>query len=176
MFLISGLTFSLLKKSKIFFISTIILFTILLAGFQIYGENIAKPRNINREQSAVSRVNTWQQGFTIFQQSPILGVGFNAYRYALKEYKLGDGEFIKSHGSSGNDSSLLFVASTTGLVGLIIYLAFMLSLLKYSYPKNPVLISAIVGLLIHSFFANSLFYPPLLLWIILIAVQESKTS
>ncbi len=166
MFLISGVTFSFLKKSRIFFLSVIILFFVLLLGFQIYTELVARPRYIDRTQSAASRVDTWQQGFTIFQKSPILGVGFNAYRYALKEYNLGDEEFIKGHGSTGNDSSLLFIASTTGIVGLSIYFIFLISLLKYSYPKNPALISAIVGLLIHSFFANSLFYPPILFWII----------
>lgn len=167
MFLVSGLTLSFLKKSKQIFISIIILFIILLMGFQIYSRLVAQPRGIDREQSASFRVNTWEQGLTIFQKSPLFGIGFNAYRYAIKEYNLGNEQFIKSHGSSSNDSSLLFVASTTGIIGLIIYLYFLISLVKYSYPKNPVLISAVLGLLIHSFFANSLFYPFILVWILL---------
>ena len=174
MFLVSGIIYSLLKKSKFLFLSTIILFSVLLLGFQIYTEAVAKPRNIDREQSAQFRLSTWQQGLTIFEKSPILGIGFNAYRYAIKEYNLGNEEFIKSRGSSGNDSSLLFVSSTTGVVGLIIYLYFLISLIKYSYSKNPVLISALTGLLIHSFFANSLFYPPIFVWLLLISTIPKK--
>lgn len=173
MFLASGFTLSFLKKSGKIFLSTIILFLILLLGFQIYSEAIAQPRGINREQSASFRVNTWEQGLTIFQESPIFGIGFNAYRYAIKQYNLGNEQFIQSHGSSSNDSSLLFVAATTGVVGLIIYLFFLTSLLKYSYPDNPVLIAGLAGLLIHSFFANSLFYPFILIWILLAVDKKS---
>lgn len=167
MFLISGLTFSFLKKSRKIFISTIILFIILLMGFKTYSQLVAQPRGIDREQSASHRFNTWEQGLTILQKSPFFGVGFNTYRYGIREYGLGNEQFIQSRGSSSNDSSLLFVAATTGIVGLIIYLPFLATLFKYAYPNNPSLIAAMSGLLVHSFFANSLFYPFILVWIIL---------
>lgn len=173
MFLVSGLTLSFLKKSKTFFFATIIFFTILLAGFQIYTNIISKPRNIDRTQSAALRLNTWQQGLTLFESHPILGVGFNNYRYALREYNLGDEQFLASHGSSGNDSSLLFVLSTTGILGLSAYLYFLLTLLK-SFRHNQLLAAAVAGLLIHSFFANSLFYPPILAWILIISIIPKK--
>lgn len=167
MFLVSGFTLSILKKSRKIFLSTIILFIILLLGFKMYSQLVAQPRGIDREQSASFRVNTWEQGLTIFQKSPFFGIGFNAYRYAIREYNLGDEQFLRSHGSSSNDSSLLFVTATTGIVGLSIYLLFLASVFKYSYPDNPVLIAGLSGLLIHSIFANSLFYPFILIWILL---------
>lgn len=171
MFLISSLTLSFLKKSKALFFSTIFLFLFLLIGFQTYSQLVAQPRGIDREQSASFRVNTWEQGLTIFQKSPIFGIGFNAYRYAIREYNLGNEQFIQSHGSSSNDSSLLFVTATTGIVGFIIYLFFLGSLFNYSYPNNPILIAALSGLLIHSFFANSLFYPFIIIWLLLKAAD-----
>lgn len=174
MFLASSLIFSFLKKSKILFLSSLVLFLGLLLGFQIYVQLVANPKNIDREQSASFRFNTWEQGSELFQKFPILGVGFNAYRYAIREYNLGDELFLKSHGSSSNDSSLLFVASTTGLVGLFVYLYFLFSMIKFSFPKNPILISALGGLLIHSIFANSLFYPSILIWIILVSTNPQK--
>ncbi|MDD5147154.1 MAG: O-antigen ligase family protein [Candidatus Daviesbacteria bacterium] len=174
MFLVSGLTFSLSKKSKKYTVTTLLLFTFLLLGFQIYNRLVAIPQNINREQSASLRLNTWQQGFQIFQKNPILGIGFNAYRYAIREYSLGDEQFLKSHGASSNDSSLLFVASTTGILGLISYLYFLWTLIKSSTGRNLILISGLTGLLIHSFFANSLFYPPILVWVLLISVAPKK--
>lgn len=174
MLLISGLTLSFLEKSKTLLIKTTVVFLILLIGFQIYTQLISKPRNIDRGKSASFRLNTWQQGWQLFQKSPILGVGFNSYRYGIAEYNLGDKQFLESHGSSSNDSSLLFVASTTGIVGLISYLIFLFYLIKNAWRENPILISVLTGLLIHSFFANSLFYPPILLWLLLISVNPKE--
>ena len=174
MFLISGLTFSFLKKSKTFAFATILLFALLLIGFQIYTNLVAKPRNIDRAQSASSRLNTWEQGITLFQKSPVLGIGYNAYRYGIREYNLGDEQFLASHGASSNDSSLLFVLSTTGILGLLVYLYFLWTLLKSSNGKNFTLFAVLVGLLVHSIFANSLFYPPILAWILLISVTPKK--
>lgn len=173
MFLISGLSFSFLKKSKFFAFATILLFALLLTGFQIYTNLVAESRNIDRTQSASFRLNTWQQGLTLFQSHPFLGIGFNSYRYALKNYNLGDEQFLQSHGSSSNDSSLLFVASTTGILGLLVYLYFLWVLFKPS-NGNFILTAGVTGLLIHSLFANSLFYPPILAWILLISVNPKK--
>lgn len=173
MLLVSGLTFSLLKKSKTFAFATILLFVLLLIGFQVYTNLVAEPRNIDRTQSASFRLNTWQQGLTLFQSHPFLGVGFNSYRYALKNYNLGDEQFLQSHGSSSNDSSLLFVASTTGILGLLVYLYFLWVLFKPS-NGNFILTAGVAGLLIHSLFANSLFYPPILAWLLFISVNPKK--
>lgn len=172
MFLISGLSFSFLNKSKRYLFATLILFVILLSAFQIYTKLISTPHNIDRLQSATLRLSTWQQGLTLFESHPILGVGFNAYRYALKNYNLGDQQFLQSHGSASNDSSLLFVASTTGIIGLLAYLYFLATLLKLFKQNNLIVTVGLSGLLIHSFFANSLFYPPLLAWILLISCNE----
>ena len=172
MFLVSGLTFSILEKSKKEAAYTILLFVILLLSFQAYTQFVSEPRNIDREQSASSRLNTWQQGWQLFSYHPILGIGFNAYRFAIREYNLGDEKFIKSHGSTSNDSSLLFVLATTGIIGLVSYLCFLFTILVYSNNRNtaPVLL----GLLVHSIFSNSLFFPPILLWLILISIAPKK--
>lgn len=171
-FLSSFLSLSFLNKSIKQFILTIILFSTLLVGFNIYQVNIAKPRGIDRGESAQSRQNSWEQGWQIFLHSPLLGVGFNSYPFALKQYKLADEKFLEGHGSTTNDSSLLYILATTGIVGLISYLLFLKSLAK----KSRVLKAALVGLLAQSFFANTFFYPPILIWIILMGVYEDKTS
>ncbi|MBI4036711.1 O-antigen ligase family protein [Candidatus Daviesbacteria bacterium] len=175
MFLTSFLIISLLKKSiRLGFISVALFFGLLL-GFWIYTQTVSQPRNINRQLSAESRLTTWQQGWNIFQHSPIFGVGFNAYRYAIREYSLADSTFLKSHGSSTNDSSLLYVLATTGVVGFLAYLTFLGLILKTTWHKinsdksiSLIVLSAIGGLLIHSIFNNSLFYPQILLWLILV--------
>ncbi|TSC85390.1 MAG: Uncharacterized protein G01um10147_1166 [Microgenomates group bacterium Gr01-1014_7] len=174
MFLVSGLTLAFLKKSRSLFFKTLILLCFLLVGFQIYTKLVSQPRNIDREKSASFRLNTWQQGWAMFQKSPFFGVGYNAYRYALKEFNLGDEQFIQTHGASANDSSLLFVAATSGIIGLLSYLFFLFTLIKEAWKQNFILASALSGLIVHSFFANSLFYPPILAWIMLSAVSPKK--
>jgi len=169
-FLISFLTLSYLNKSIKLGIVTIVLFLGLLTGFFTYQQLVAEPRGVDRTKSAEFRLNTWQQGWQLFQTHPILGVGFNAYKYALKAYHFGDGQFLKSHGASTNDSSLLYVAATTGTAGLICFSFLLFSLAK----TNPTTFAGLLGIFAQSFFANTLFYPPLLLWLILISIVHKK--
>lgn len=168
MFLISGLTLSYLKKSKPMALITIVVFTLLLIGFQIYSIFVATPRNIDRTRSASSRVNTWTQGWEIFKHSTIFGVGFNSYRYAIKQYNLADRSFLESRGSSSNDSSLLHILTTTGIIGFLIYILFLFSLFRRK-DKIP-LLAGLTGLLVQATFSNSLFYPFILIWILLMAI------
>lgn len=175
MFAVSFALLSLLKKSAKFFVITIILTLILYGGLMIYSQLIAVPNNINREQSAGNRISTWEVGLELVEKFPVLGVGFNSYRYALKGYSLKDITYTDSRAGSGNDSSLLFILATTGFLGLITYLYFSLSLLRkainnISSEDKLIFISGAAGLLIHSFFNNSLFYPPLLLWLLLMGI------
>ncbi|QQG43791.1 MAG: O-antigen ligase family protein [Candidatus Daviesbacteria bacterium] len=172
--LVSGLLIiSLINKSFKQVLLTIVLGAILLFSFQQYTLQVAAPRKIDRAQSAAARLDTWQQGWNLFQRYPILGVGFNAYRYALKQLNLADEQFLSKKGASTNDSSLLYVAATTGIIGLGFYLSFLGGILKLGWYKishlgGMILIGGLIALLSQGFFANTLFYPFLLIWIILI--------
>ncbi|MDP3973675.1 MAG: O-antigen ligase family protein [Candidatus Daviesbacteria bacterium] len=169
-FTVAFLTFSILNKSIKLLILTISLSVILILSFMIYQNTVAAPKNIDRTQSAQYRYSSYQQGLAILEKHPLLGVGFNTYRFAISNYHLADEEFLQSRGASTNDSSLLFVAATTGVIGLIAYLLFLGSLLWIGWKKNLILLAGLLGLTAQSFFANTLFYPHLLIWIILIAV------
>lgn len=175
-FLISFLTFSVIKKSIKLAIVTLLLFFTLLLGFQIYQEAVTKPRGIDRTQSAEFRLETWQQGWQLFQMHSILGIGFNTYRYALRQYNLGGEEFLQSHGASTNDSSLLYVAATTGVIGLISYIFLLGAIFVTGVKLHPPLAAGLLGLITQSFFANTLFYPFLLIWLILITSQTHDTT
>ncbi|MDP3732940.1 MAG: O-antigen ligase family protein [Candidatus Daviesbacteria bacterium] len=150
---------------------TILLFLGLFLGFFTYQKSVAQPRGVDRDRSAKSRLGTLQQGGMLFQTHFILGVGFNTYRYALEQYNLGDQEFLSSRGSSTNDSSLLFVAATTGIIGLSSFLFFIYSLI-WTKKYNPLLIAGLSGLIIQSFFSNTLFYPFNLIWIMLMSSKQ----
>ncbi len=175
LFFVSLFTIGILKKSFIIFILGGFLTVILLITFYTYVSLVALPRNIDREQSGQLRISSWNQGLILFSKSPILGIGFNNYQQALKHYNVAPPSQLTSRGGSSNDSSLLFIIATTGISGLIAYLAFIFFSLKegiYFLKKGgdePVLlIAGILALIVNSFFINSLFYPFTLLWIFLL--------
>lgn len=124
---------------------------------------------LERANSIWSRLDSWKTAVTIFARSPELGVGFNNYRYAQNKYGfLTDPKWQVSHAGAGADSSLLFVAATTGIIGLTIYLWYLKTLYDFQSLNLTVALAAIVA---HSFFLNSLFYPAVLAWLGLLTAQ-----
>ena len=124
--------------------------------------------------SAKYRVLSWKNALTIAQANPVVGVGFNNYRYAQAEGGFFDfSDPTGGHAGSGADSSVLLVLATTGFTGLILFLAsyfdIAVSLLSV-YVKSKSLFAlsvfiSISALFIHSQFVNSVFYPQFLLWV-----------
>jgi hypothetical protein len=154
-FIAGMLVYSILKKSaRPVIVSALVLSATLLAlPRSPDGEGV----KLERTSSIRARIINWQHSISIFAQNPVLGTGFNTYRYAQKQAGfLDDDKWIKSHSGAGADSSLLFVAATTGIVGLFFYLGFVRQLWGTSDDFFPVLTSAI---LVHSLFLNTLFYP-----------------
>ena len=143
------------KPFIIFFL--LLVATILLLPRSPGGEGV----KLERTSSVQARIINWQRTLQIFSQNPVLGVGFNTYRYAQKQAGFLDNiKWLKSRSGAGADSSLLFVAATTGIVGLAFYLRFLSRL--WNYPSVFPLYIPLASLLVHSLFLNSLFYPHIL--------------
>ena len=117
---------------------------------------------LERTNSILARIESWKTAWGIFTKAPILGVGFNTYRYA-------QGASLKSHAGAGADSSLLFVAATTGILGLGVYLWYLKQLFTLS-TENLALEATLVAVLVHSLFLNSLFYPAVMVWLSLLVL------
>lgn len=120
-----------------------------------------------RMTSTNARIGSARNALAIFWQRPILGVGFNAYRYAQyrNHFMLGS-PIQEDHGASGADSSLLLVFATSGIIGFCAFLLFLWShvrILKKS--KKRIGLATFVALFVGSFFVNGLFYPFLLIWL-----------
>lgn len=128
------------------------------------------------DETAKARLESWQRAIAIFKNHPFLGVGFNTYRAAQRQagffsYDSPEG----GHSGAGSDSSFLLVAATTGIFGSLAYLAIFAAILKKfaTKAKSNFLglgsTASLLGLLIHSQFVNSLFFPQIMifLWFIL---------
>ncbi len=133
---------------------------------------------LERTSSVKARLLNWQNSASIFVKNPILGVGFNTYRYAQKQAGFLDtSKWLKSHAGAGADSSLLFIAATTGTVGFIFFIRYLKSVWKIS-SAGLFLRASLVALFFHSFFLNSLFYPFVLIWVslMLATVKNPETK
>jgi hypothetical protein len=174
MLIVSGITFFLLlqkRKFILYLLVSILLFIILISPY-FYIENL----DLFRVNSSISRILSAQHALQIIQSNPLIGVGFDSYRYAQIRFHLitADPRF-PAHSASGDDTSLLFVFATTGIVGLLSYLYLWFRLYKTAkgtYKKNNfamIFIASGAGMFINSLFINSLFYPEVLFWLWMIA-------
>lgn len=165
-FLVSQAFLSWQKRSAKLFIFSVLLLTATVYFLPRPGGEGVK---LERTSTVSARLSSWKNSLTIFRDHPWLGVGFNTYRYAQNQYGfLDQSEWLASHAGAGADSSLLFVAATTGVIGLAAYLwylsrLFSLPALRYYLP----------ALLIHSLFLNSLFYPFVMVWLSLLVLCGS---
>lgn len=168
------------KKKLIGGIFTLTLLVIFIISKDFYIEN----KNLFRSFSTKERVTSYVHAVTIIKDNFLLGVGFNTYRYVQIEYgfrsAIGAGT---SHADAGTDNSLLLIFATTGVLGVIAYLYFYITILRsainvYAKEKKKfsiVVIASLVCLFSSSFFINSLLYPPLMLWMwSLIGVMDYK--
>lgn len=129
------------------------------------------------DASAMTRVVGWLTGMEVFAQHPIIGVGFNTYGFVQAKL-FGNGVF---RASFGLDGGLLFVAVLTGVVGVALYAGMIVSAMRRcrriwrdatrsaeerAFGLGVGALS--VGILVHSFFLNTLFYPFLMesLWVL----------
>ena len=167
MLITSGITFFILSGKKKFIIYLLLLIGvyIVLASPFFYVENI----NLFRSYSSFQRISDLKKGLTIFKDHPIIGVGFDSYRYAQYRYHY---EYPNTpnpvHDASGTDSSFIFILATTGVIGFIAYLNLWYQLAKKAWKvKNRfslIFITSVIGLFINSFFNNSLFYTEIMVW------------
>ena len=114
------------------------------------------------DASARLRFASWDEAWQLFLEDPILGQGYNRYKYAALE--LGTLKDLNIHSASGGDSSLLNVLAMTGLLGFIPFLTLYLILAKKAWDLRKTgyglgFLSALCGLFVHCIFVNSLFFP-----------------
>lgn len=115
--------------------------------------------------SAAFRLVSWKNTLDIAKDNLVLGVGFNTFRYAQKGYGYFDAGTLGGHSGGGSDSSLLLVLATTGIIGIVMFLSVFYSSIFINRDWRLVWIAILAGLVLHSQFVNSLFFPAIMfLW------------
>lgn len=169
----AALVIGILKSPKII-IATLLIFTFAFLSINETRERIIGAFTL--DETAKARLESWSNALKITKEKPLFGVGFNNYRYAQVQrgFFTSDNPY-GGHSGSGSDSSVLLVLATTGIFGLIFFLFLLLSIfqiLKIKAKHNFLslaTLAAFLGLLVHSQFVNSLFFPQIMLlfWFIL---------
>jgi len=133
--------------------------------------------NLFRTASTDARIGSAKDALTIFMDNPVMGIGFNAYRFAMYRHKFLPGNSIlEDHGASGVDSSILLILATSGVLGFVTYSGFLLiHVKKLLESKEKIGIATLVTVYVGSFFVNALFYPFIIVWLWCIAGLTEKT-
>jgi len=162
----------------------------LLIGFMVFFFSciLLLPRphgegtKLERQSTVKARLVNWQQSLSVIEKRPILGVGFNLYRYQQRQQGLLREKWQLSHAGAGADSSLLFVTAVSGIFGLAAYIWLGYQILSRAWQGRKrslglVLLASTLAVIIHSFFNNSLFYGWIMIWMwLIIGLFESKKT
>lgn len=144
------------------------------------------------DETAQLRLVSYSNALLVIQDHPVVGVGYNLYKYTQVKYNFL--ERTEEHSASGSDSSLLTIWVTTGMVGLLVYIWLLIAMLRELWktwhdktlPKEWQgfglgAFAGMLGLIAHSQFVNGLHYPHLMevMWLfvaIAISVRQPSTK
>ncbi len=155
-----------LKRKFAVFLIIIIFFSFIPLLPRPPGESV----KLERMFSVTERIRNIQEGSNLFLRYPLLGVGFNTVRFAKSEFGVKQDNLTESHSGAGFDNSFIFIAVTTGIVGLLSYLILLGSIYNKMRITGKVICLAVIA---HSMFVNSLFLPWVMIWWwIIAAIRE----
>lgn len=150
--LLSSLYISIKKNKNIkLFVKTSLLIIITII---VLPNSMGEGTNLKRTSTIHAKVENYKQALNLIKQKPLIGHGYNNL-VSIKKPK----NFYPDHSLSGFDSSLLTITSTSGIIGLTLFL---FAFSKYFSNLTLSQKTAIISILVHSLFANSLLYS----WII----------
>ncbi|HSV95149.1 MAG TPA: O-antigen ligase family protein [Spirochaetia bacterium] len=145
---LTGTIFLLISKKKIkYFLLVGLLSVVIYLIPKPSGEGV----NLLRTFSIFSRIDSWQQGLSLFAERPIIGWGYNTLRNI-------DGSRFQI------DNSFIYILATTGIAGFLSFIYLVQKILVNTKNKGFKLL--FISLLIHSLFNNTLFY----IWILALAM------
>lgn len=156
-----------LKFRQKFILGFILLFILLIPFLpKPAGEGV----NLLRTYSINQKIINYDKSFEIINESPVFGIGFN-------NICLVNNSDYESHACSGLDNSILFILATMGIVGLVIFIDFVIRIIKKTKMDYVGwgLVVSLIAVFIHGMFTNTFFYNFVLGWIfILISITRAK--
>jgi len=117
------------------------------------------------DASAMSRVINWLRALQVWSDHPLFGIGFNTYGYVAERYGL----TRAGAATFSSDGGLLFIGVMTGIVGLGLYVAMLVLVVRrcrrvWRCPDAPAgwralavgIAAGTVAICVHATFVNSI--------------------
>lgn len=128
------------------------------------------------DNTIVYRVESWLRAVSIWREYPWLGTGYNLLPWVAGNYNPFQLDLNQGRADSGFDSSVLTLAATSGVVGLVAFGGLVWQSLRSGIAGfraggffSGLVVVTTIGLFVSSCFINSWLYPPLLwLWLTVI--------
>jgi O-antigen ligase len=133
---------------------------------------------LKRSDSITARIENWQNSLQIWKKYLLTGSGYNAYRFTqIQEGLAREEDLLYSHSAGGADSSLLLTGATSGILGVVVLLVFVVRVTNREVKRKfPALAVSIAAVLIHSLFLNSLYYPWVMVWLAILIGEYSRVK
>lgn len=176
MFGIILFTFALFRDRKLLVIGLVAILAVTVAIPRVKQRIIG---GANVDITASYRIGSWTGGWNLIEHNFYWGAGYNNLIPARLEIGYLEKDKLGSHGDSGNDSSLIVIWATTGLLGFLIFLYWYFQNIflgfrayfkkKEQSVKNLGLAMATIflGLLANSFFNNTILYGHIIILLML---------
>lgn len=141
---------------------------------------------LRMDMSSYGRLLDWQESIRTLAANPILGCGYNAYKYAAA--RANNRQTTNSRGEAGASNSFLTILATTGIVGLFVYVRLLYGMLRrFLYlgrsRKGTLagilgfgMAAAIVGSAVHALSIESLLHPQVMFSMWMLAGATTAAS
>lgn len=175
---VGALIVFVLCTKKFFLLGILVFAGIIYALIPSYGVDTNR---LLRSDSTLARIESYTKSVAAARIAPIFGIGYNMLRFQAARERMLDVDGIISRDAGGLNSSLMVIFVTTGIVGfsLFLYLVFHIVRIVLSIQGSAAYatISALVAILLHSLFNNSMLYPWILLWVwVMVGSIEKQAS
>ncbi len=136
----------------------VVVFMLCIAVLPHGGEG----QNLFRVASSAARIGSMKIGWDRLMQAPLIGTGFVARPAGNEPATLSR--------TGGVDTSILYVASSGGVIVLVLYLYMIWQQygigvrVLQKHTKDAFLLTSLGAVLVHSIFTNSLLYPWVMAW------------
>jgi O-antigen ligase len=134
------------------------------------------------DPTANLRIQSWMNSLQLFYKHPVLGIGYNTYRYKAAEEGIVQEYYFSSGGS---DSSHLTILITTGILGMFCFFWFYFKIVfsgiqnyfRHDDIRGLGMSAGFVGLFFHAFFVNSMLFPFIFIpAMIFVGIHEARTA
>lgn len=126
----------------------ILIVLVLVAAFMLvnmlsenFSEQWLRMTSTFDEGSDNGRFELWEQSLNLWKGSPVFGVGLRGMYTAFG---------MASHNTT------IQVLTETGIIGAVLFIAFIVNLLKKSFRYDKAMLSVLIAMLVHVFFLDAL--------------------